>query len=507
MLHVRLTEPLYEAVSAYLLPMDDLRERICFTFGQQFRQGDDLYFLFAEEPLLLDEDCYLSRTMGNARLPKEVMDGVLLQFAGGSSGVLGNWHSHGFSRRGTRFSSVDDQDDRQLATWLAGPFSAMLAEHPRIGIQRKLSSLAFVMDHGGLAARLVLPDGRFVPVNTVDIVGSHLRRLHPYNAPKRSLLEVSDSQDRHRDFLSDNILRELGGMRIGLVGAGGVGCLLSEGLARLGVGELLIADQDKLDRSNLNRWLGAMPSMVGEYKARLLAARLSVQVPHCCVKALCQPLEQSLDVLRTCDVLVTAVDNDFARFQANRLATQYLIPWFDSGTVILAGDDTLDFRHRVLSVYPGATACIECTAFSVLSGEDVLLEMADEALRSGRKEAGYVMDRPEVRSPSVIGLNFTVAGELLTEFINYLAASRPAATQIYARWRDNFRQRVAPDGYKDLPQAHCPACGLRLGAAESEGLPRSGRARQDIAKELSAWREARHHKLAERMEQAAGAAY
>ena len=38
-----------------------------------------------------------------------------------------------------------------------------------------------------------------------------------------------------------------------LLGAGGLGCYVAMGLARLGVGKLIIIDKDEVDISNLNR--------------------------------------------------------------------------------------------------------------------------------------------------------------------------------------------------------------------------------------------------------------
>ena len=38
-----------------------------------------------------------------------------------------------------------------------------------------------------------------------------------------------------------------------LLGAGGLGCSVAMGLARLGVGKLIIIDKDEVDISNLNR--------------------------------------------------------------------------------------------------------------------------------------------------------------------------------------------------------------------------------------------------------------
>lgn len=49
----------------------------------------------------------------------------------------------------------------------------------------------------------------------------------------------------------------LAGLRIGLVGCGGAGSILSEHLPRSGIGELVLVDFDRLEPANRNRAQGA----------------------------------------------------------------------------------------------------------------------------------------------------------------------------------------------------------------------------------------------------------
>ena len=57
-------------------------------------------------------------------------------------------------------------------------------------------------------------------------------------------------------------------------GLGGVGSYAAEILARSGVGELTLVDQDTLSLTNINRQLVALHSTVGRPKAEVLAERL-----------------------------------------------------------------------------------------------------------------------------------------------------------------------------------------------------------------------------------------
>lgn len=70
-------------------------------------------------------------------------------------------------------------------------------------------------------------------------------------------------------------------------GLGGVGSFAAEALARAGVGELTLVDQDTLSVSNINRQLYALHSTVGMYKAEAAAARCRDINPELRVHPIC----------------------------------------------------------------------------------------------------------------------------------------------------------------------------------------------------------------------------
>ena len=66
-------------------------------------------------------------------------------------------------------------------------------------------------------------------------------------------------------------------------GVGGVGGYVVEVLARSGVGELALFDNDRVCLSNLNRQIVALHSTVGQYKVDAAEARIRDINPHCIV--------------------------------------------------------------------------------------------------------------------------------------------------------------------------------------------------------------------------------
>ena len=86
---------------------------------------------------------------------------------------------------------------------------------------------------------------------------------------------------RNEMLLGPAAMEKLAGSHVCVVGLGGVGSWAAETLARAGVGELTLIDQDVYGESNINRQLGAVMSTVGRPKAEVMAARALDVNPDC----------------------------------------------------------------------------------------------------------------------------------------------------------------------------------------------------------------------------------
>lgn len=70
-------------------------------------------------------------------------------------------------------------------------------------------------------------------------------------------------------------MEKLNNSHVAVFGLGGVGSWCAEALARSGVGELTLIDQDSVSTTNINRQLCALSSTVELPKAEVMAARIS----------------------------------------------------------------------------------------------------------------------------------------------------------------------------------------------------------------------------------------
>lgn len=94
---------------------------------------------------------------------------------------------------------------------------------------------------------------------------------------------MQEQHSRTQLLLGRPAIDTLEGSSVAVFGVGGVGGYVVEVLARSGVGELTLFDNDRVCLSNLNRQIVALHSTVGQYKVDAAEARIHDINPHCIV--------------------------------------------------------------------------------------------------------------------------------------------------------------------------------------------------------------------------------
>lgn len=472
---IRIAAPVMDKLRAYHLGSEKRAEALSYIWARAVATRKGVVVLVPHNaPLLLfAPDCFIRQSAGNVQLAPDVLNGMLVEFARSTFNCLVNVHDHWFDER-TRFSGIDDADDAAFDSYLRKAFEPMLVQRPEIGMARPIFNLAVVLARAGIDARLVdvRRKPRFFPATRVSVVGDRFERLAVGMGATTSTRDEIFS--RQKDFILPEQQDALAGMSLALVGCGGLGCILAESLARVGVGGLTLIDDDMVDTSNLNRWQGGIPEEVGQLKAEALGRRLHRMFPklrlHVLAKSLFDPAVET--AVATSDAIVAGLDNDEARYFLNRAAVQYSLPYFDAGVAVAGGEADLDFRIRYFAVLPGTTACAECTQFTLIDRESAIEAFLDKATAKSRRAAGYVLDMPQAATPSVYALNQRAAALLTTEFLNWVCGWRPTATTISESWRDGTFQRADRANFPEGPDPECPVCSYYSGACGTEPLPR-----------------------------------
>lgn len=133
----------------------------------------------------------------------------------------------------------------------------------------------------------------------------------------------------------------LKGKTILIAGLGAVGSYAAEGISRLGVGSIRLADFDKISRSNINRQLYALESTIGRQKTEVACERIKDINPDCCVKA--ENLFIHKDTLNTLtdpvpDLIIDAIDSLNPKIELLAFAYKNNIPIISSMGAALRTD-------------------------------------------------------------------------------------------------------------------------------------------------------------------------
>jgi sulfur-carrier protein adenylyltransferase/sulfurtransferase len=192
-----------------------------------------------------------------------------------------------------------------------------------------------------------------------------------------------DSRERYARHL---LLPELGlhGQRrlaqatVAVVGAGGLGCPALQYLTAAGVGTIRVIDDDRVERSNLQRQVLYTDAEVGQLKATVAAARLQAQNPQIRIEA--HPVRltaaNAAELLSGADVIVNGADNFPTRYLVSDASVLLGIPHVHGAihrfegevSVFLPGGPCYRCLHPI-SPDPGSIpSCREAGVLGVLPG-------------------------------------------------------------------------------------------------------------------------------------------
>ncbi len=126
-------------------------------------------------------------------------------------------------------------------------------------------------------------------------------------------------------------LEALKGSHVAVFGVGGVGSHAIEALARSGVGQLTLVDNDTVSLTNINRQSIALHSTVGQYKTQVMKQKLADINPDCCVSTfetfvLPDNMDALFDQIGPVDYILDAIDTVTAKLALVVFARDHKIP-------------------------------------------------------------------------------------------------------------------------------------------------------------------------------------
>ena len=130
-------------------------------------------------------------------------------------------------------------------------------------------------------------------------------------------------------LIGEEGLNRLANATVMVLGVGGVGSHCIEALARSGVGTLILVDNDKVSRTNINRQSIAYLSTVGDYKTKLMKDRIDDICPSINVftyETFILPENLNEIFERKVDYIVDAIDTVTAKLAVAEYAKEHQIP-------------------------------------------------------------------------------------------------------------------------------------------------------------------------------------
>ena len=127
--------------------------------------------------------------------------------------------------------------------------------------------------------------------------------------------------------------------RVLVIGAGALGNEVIKNLALLGVGNIAVADMDRIEESNLSRSVLFRMSDEGQLKSDVAAKTAREIYPAIRAHALNGNVLADLGLgwFRWANIVVGALDNREARLFTNSACARVNRPWIDGGIDVLTG--------------------------------------------------------------------------------------------------------------------------------------------------------------------------
>lgn len=278
-----------------------------------------------------------------------------------------------------------------------------------------------VVKNGHIKARIFKPDGKESEAflwrigNTVTTaVSDHFEDEHWFHRQQLALGEAGQSTLRN--------------LRIGIIGLGGIGSLISMQLAHLGVGQLVLIDGDIVEDSNVPRIVGANKNDVRKAYKVDVAARyvknLGLSAPAEVYREYLSSKHEAL--IASCDVIVSCVDTHTPRALLNRYSYKYCVPLIDLGIVFRV--DTvgkiISDAGRVVTVGPGRP-CLGC--WGHIDPDAIRMESMSKKEIQQQTDEGYIQGA-NLAQPSVMGFNTYVSGAGVTEILRLVTGFAGADT-------------------------------------------------------------------------------
>jgi molybdopterin/thiamine biosynthesis adenylyltransferase len=213
-----------------------------------------------------------------------------------------------------------------------------------------------------------------------------------------ALSEADDDRFHRFKLISWWDQEKLRDAKVLVVGAGALGNEIVKNLALLGIGNVLIADLDRIENSNLSRSVLYRKEDNGRFKAEVAAAAAKAIYPDQNVHYFNGNIvyDLGLGVFNWADVIIGGLDNREARLSINRSSWKCGKPWVDGAIQTIDGTARVFIPEHHPLGKPEA-ACYECT-MSQTDWKLLQLRRSCNLLSKSEMETGKTPTTPTISS-------------------------------------------------------------------------------------------------------------
>ena len=334
-------------------------------------------------------------------------------------------------------------------------------------IARGMPVGALVFGKRSIQADVWLKDGSRLSLDEATVVGQSIQTLYPSSSIREDVNE--ETYERQLRMFGARGQTCLAKCHVAILGLGGIGSLVAEMLARLGVGRFTLIDDDVVEISNLSRIVGAGRVDAEEATRKIdVAERVILQAnPSAEVVKIADDIAKNSDArtLAATDYLFLAADSMRARLVFNAVVHQYLVPGVQLGSKVRADPEgqLLDVMSANRPVRPGS-GCLWCNGLIDVQSLAKEAKTDDE-----RKEQAYGVEEP---NPSVITLNAISASHAVNDFLlDFLGLRHNVGGVQYEHFHHLSRKRMLTEPRRDENCTECSSSQGRFARGSGIELP------------------------------------
>lgn len=414
----------YESLKRHLFPGDGC-EAIAFALCGHLETDEEQVLTINSVYLYPHEKCTIRTGERVEWSPAEIVD--LFEICKKRDLRLLKIHSH--PEHWPYFSTVDDKSDKDLSDTVTG----------WVGKNDDVYSVIMLPD-GSLMGRSINHEKKFTPLYSIVVISDNIKCYHDIDKGGSAIVTSENNDEiqlRTRQAFGEGTTTILKKLKVAVVGCSGTGSIVAELLSRLGVGELILVDHDRIEKKNVNRILNSTTEHAKHkvYKTDMLKEAIEKIGTGVSVSSISDNLHSSnaYYAVASCDIVFGCMDTVDGRHLLNRMATYFCSAYFDIGVRLDAdGEGGInEILGRVDYIQPGLSSLLSRDRYTLDQLKAADLSRTDPEEYDRQLKEGYIKSA-NVESPAVISVNMMFSSQAVTELLARLHPFRDRSNENYA---------------------------------------------------------------------------